>query len=74
MRTKDATVFVCSTIAPPIAQVCRGGTATGACPLARPGATVACAGLRLLIDRPGCPPIVLDVEPDATSCPLRALS
>ena len=58
-----------------IVEQCQGADWTGACPRAPAGAPVACAGRKVIAMGPGGLAVfTLRVEPDATTCPLAALS
>jgi hypothetical protein len=58
-----------------IVEQCQGADWAGACPRAAAGAPVACAGRKVIAIGPGgLAVLTLRVEPDATTCPLAALS
>ena len=53
---------------------CAGPRWFGGCPRAAAGEKVACAGRRVVVVTDEGREIVLEVEPDATACPLVVLS
>jgi hypothetical protein len=65
-------VFIWSQATGPAVQECKGPGWSGACPYVAAGEPVACAGLCLLALLQSGRRVVLEVEPDARTCPLAA--
>lgn len=54
-------------------EVCSAVPTSGTCPRVPVGQPVRCAGLQLVVRQARFPDLVLDVEPNATACPVAAL-
>jgi hypothetical protein len=65
--------YICSRDGIEITGSCYRASASGLCPLAKPGEAVRCAGQTLLACAPdGKRALLLDVQRDAETCPLSA--